>query len=514
MPFDDEDPVALSSSSSPASTNPRPNIGGGGGDDDDDADDALAGEDTAQDFRMFAASLSSSSSITKKKSAASSKSVRRGEKDFEAHGTRAQEGVLETSRNAMHEVLSYTRTHRPRGEGLRGWYFPLHWEDAPVDDEELAGTKGSGAGEQQAAPVFARDRVVVLDADRGSLLQTTGRVPTGPGVDRARPGANKTWLLPEEALYLLERGSLDLWWPARGIEDVFPPASGSARDSGDGGGQDKALEDYELGVPLSLQAAYALLVGRADERGKIPLEKYQVYAHLRRTGYRVLRAPPVSHQPASSLALSAAQQSLWQWLVSLLSSSSSSNDPNPNAPPYGPLVRPGLYRSYAPVFAQLALVPRHRPSPSVTPPHAQAEPFRVHFHVWPSTGPFTKTRPPAPSFRIAVVDARASDVPTLAQMDALVGGAPWDPPPPAARGGRGGGGAGGMGQTYRRLKHGTRSAIVAVVDGGLVSYLRFAETAFGDEKLYERFGGPGGRGGKRGGRNAGRGRGRGRGRGG
>lgn len=66
--------------------------------------------------------------------------------------------------------------------------------------------------------------------------------------------------------------------------------------------------------------------------------------------------------------------------------------------------------------------------------------------------------------------------------------------------------------TYGRLKHGYKNVILAVVDEGIVSYVRVADAGFVREKLYERV--ESGRGGKGGGRGGGRGRGRGRGRGG
>ena len=74
-------------------------------------------------------------------------------------------------------------------------------------------------------------------------------------------------------------------------------------------------------------------------------------------------------------------------------------------------------------------------------------------------------------------------------------GVPYDPPKED-------------GSLYQKLKQGYKSVILAIVDQGVVSYLRFADAAFGQEKLYERKGRPSG--GKRGGR-GGRGRGRGRG---
>lgn len=62
-----------------------------------------------------------------------------------------------------------------------------------------------------------------------------------------------------------------------------------------------------------------------------------------------------------------------------------------------------------------------------------------------------------------------------------------------------------------RLKHGWRNVVLAVVDGGVVSYIRFSEGGFGKEKLYEQRGTM--RGGKRGGYGGRGGGGRGRGRG-
>jgi tRNA-splicing endonuclease subunit Sen54 len=40
-------------------------------------------------------------------------------------------------------------------------------------------------------------------------------------------------------------------------------------------------------------------------------------------------------------------------------------------------------------------------------------------------------------------------------------------------------------QLYMRLRQGYRNVILAVIDQGVVSYLRVADAAFGKEKLYE-----------------------------
>ncbi|KAI1496184.1 tRNA-splicing endonuclease subunit sen54 N-term-domain-containing protein [Biscogniauxia marginata] len=501
MPSDDEDPAPASSVNDPAAATGENDGGGDVHPSLEDDDDAPA-DDKTQDFRHF-------NTLFNKRQALG-RTVRRGEKDFESHGTRAQEGQLESSRAAMHEVLSYTRTHKSK-DYLRGWYFPDRWADMPAGEKEDGG----------AAGLFARERVVVLESDKGTMAHTTGRVVTG--AEKHSPGWLKTWLLPEEALYLVERGSLDLWWPARGIEDVLVTAEKGGEDSSNlaenaAESENRTeLADYELGVPLSLQGAYALLVGRDGERGKVSLEKYQVYANLRRSGYRVLRAtssiPPPMPTTTGVAPGKPPLRALWEWLVSLTGKThDDTSTPVTKGRPrygYGPLVRPGLYRSYGPIYAQLALIPRHKPTPTLLPT-AAIEPFRVHYHAWNNTSAFTKARPPPPDFRIAVVDARSSGVPTLEEMSALLeSGTPLEPPPPQPEPGAQQGGAGPM---YRRLKHAWRNAVVAVVDTGMVSYLRFGEMAFAEERLYERFvgggsGGSGGGKGKRGGRGAGRGRG-------
>jgi tRNA-splicing endonuclease subunit Sen54 len=80
------------------------------------------------------------------------------------------------------------------------------------------------------------------------------------------------WLLPEEALYLLERGSLDIRWPTSITE-------GTTVEEGS--------EEEELSIPMSLQAAYTCLIGR----GGLSLERFTVFSSLKRIGYAISRAP-------------------------------------------------------------------------------------------------------------------------------------------------------------------------------------------------------------------------------
>lgn len=485
MPFDDDD---------------NPNIiagppSAGGVDGAAAAEEAM--EDEMPDYKLFMSMFD--------KRGVSSKTIRKGEKDFEAHGTRAQDGVLETSRRALEDVLSYTRIHR--GDGwVRGWYVPDFWR-AETDHVGVLDPR------QDDGRLNLRDRVVVVEHERGSWMKDIGRsVPAGTnGSEAHKAGVGRLWLLPEEALHMVERGTLDLWWPYRQLEELLAPGAASGPD------------DYDVGVPLSLEAAYSLLLGEDGERGKISLPRYQVFTHLKRGGFHVLRAP--EEQAPADLDSSASinpGMTVLQRLFALLGLGDDTRQKEPRKHSFGPMVSPGLYRAYNPIYEQLSLLPRHKPRPitsaaAATPPQ---DPYKVFFHVWKSGGaPFSKRAPPAPNFRIAVSDTDNYALPTLEEVTALLESTPLDEPGsnPAWRG--------NPGRLYQRLKHGHRNVLVAIVDRGLVNYMRFGEGAFGEEKLYERHdarrggrGGGGGGGGKRGGGGGrgrgrgGRGRGRGRGR--
>ncbi|KAH8899674.1 hypothetical protein GQ53DRAFT_320276 [Thozetella sp. PMI_491] len=492
MPFDDDD--APTASPSPAGTMGEPV---GGGEEAPTAEEAL--EEEAQDFRLF-------KSLFRKKANISAQTIRKGEKDFESHGTRAQETALEQSRQAMEEAMSFTRVHLPK-DYVRGWYFPDWWADWEGPDRAPKaghGRKPELDGAKPAEDPFVRDRVVLLESTKG-IARNMGRAVTGQAKDR--PARGLDWLLPEEALFLVERGDLDLWWPTRSLEKMFPaPKQTTESPQGEDGGP--ALpgdaDQYDEGIPLSLQTAYSLLIGGEGERGKISLQKYQVFASLRRMGYILQRAPrtiPTREQPLGSRG-----DALREWLFSFIPAWAEDK-----RPPYGPLIRPGLYRSYQTVYKQLAIIARHKPTPCATSSFETRDPYRIFYHVWKGSTEWKKTSPPPPDFYMAVVDAHDTAVPTFEEMVALVDATPFLPPKATWNGPR---------MLYPRLKHGYRQVLVAVVDHSVINYMRFGEGAFGEEPLFPRFdrqvaprgakggGRGGGRGGARGGR-GGRGRGRG-----
>nr|OQO17938.1 hypothetical protein B0A51_15575 [Rachicladosporium sp. CCFEE 5018] len=391
--------------------------------------------DEAQDFRFLSALSSQDAKIPK-----------RGEKDFEPHATSLQSNTLAASRQAMHNALAFQRSHAPKTHTLATYHLESNMAYCYAP----------------RGPLFAR------------MGSTFSAIDDPLGNDERR--GQRLWLLPEEVLYLLERGTVDVRWPSE--------------------------VDDEEGLPMSLQAGYAMFIGG---NGGLTFERFSVYSALKRQGYTVLRAPswdgpgPPTHAQNGPPFL--AQQGLFElglsrwWRTLFWTVREEDIDYRET------LLQPGLYRNYSEIYRRLALIPFHD-TPAITPDIATpaTDPaFRITYHLYkPGNTTFKKSLPGPPDFRVAVIDGRATLMPTLSQLSALLDTTPYDPPKDAQ-------------QLYPTLKQGYRNVILAVVDQGVTSYMRVSDAVFGREKLYDRVvsgrGGKGGRGGRGGGR-GGRGRGK------
>lgn len=209
-------------------------------------------------------------------------------KDFEPHATNLQESILEASRSAMHAALSTPRAHAPKSH-LVAIYEP------------------------------ATNRAYVPNP-KGMLFRTMGSAKGG-----------RTYLLPEEALHALERGSLDIRWPLSKDDETT-----------------EGRAEIDLGVPMSLQGAYAAFIGMERSEGiGLTSEMYYVYAYLKRSGYIVIRAGDWG-EPKLILDSSAKEKpptrnlGLLGWLFSRRAKTES-----PDRVLRGPLVAPGIYRTYS-----------------------------------------------------------------------------------------------------------------------------------------------------------------------
>jgi tRNA-splicing endonuclease subunit Sen54 len=129
------------------------------------------------------------------------------------------------------------------------------------------------------------------------------------------------------------------------------------------------------------------------------------------------------------------------------------------------------------IYKKLAIIPIHDPTASVPAAkegdNAGEQTLHVCYKVWKPRPDFKKSAPGEPDFRVAVLDARDGGVPDIEQLDRLLLSTPYAPPDPTK-------------QLYQKLKHGYRHVVLAVVDTGVVSYMRIADAGFGKEKVYER----------------------------
>lgn len=119
----------------------------------------------------------------------------------------------------MHDALSYHRIHSPKYHLVARFIAETGW--------------------------------AVVDAPKGQHFRTLGKADAYGSLH----------LLPEETLYLVERGDLDL-----------------LRTDGNEGSLG--------GASHSLQSAYTMLIGKLG----LTLERYTVYAGLKRSGYVVQRS--------------------------------------------------------------------------------------------------------------------------------------------------------------------------------------------------------------------------------
>ncbi|GJE88397.1 tRNA-splicing endonuclease subunit sen54 N-term-domain-containing protein [Phanerochaete sordida] len=398
---------------------------------------------------------------------------KRGEKDFEpktSGGSGLQRHVLDRARSAMLDALRTTRTTSNKSISYGIW-----------------------------CPGIARAHVTVARGIHFANMGHSVARPSGAAEGNVK-STKRLELLPEEALYLVERGSMFCW-----KENALIPSPG--------------LEDME-GAPMSVQQAFAEMVGQED----LTLEKYQVYAYLKRLGYVVTRTkPPSDAYPLAApfdLPRAKPQTFLTRFLAVITSSVTRiltvfkakldwwkpiwfSRCLHHN------LSYPSLYKSLR--FMNSG----HHVQLQVQRP-AETSPYQIFYNLYKPSTPFKKTSPPPPDFSVVVVNARTTPMPSLTELNDLFEILPELPPPtprrrtvapekPAAptSQGRDTGGPPAPQSWLERLfpwatsskssaaptrrvnpfavmKAGKKMVVIAAVDAGTISFFRFGQGAFED----------------------------------
>lgn len=365
---------------------------------------------------------------------------KRGEKEYEpraATGTSLQQHLLERSRKAMFDAISGVRGANHKSISHAVWI-----------------------------PSIARAHVTVA---RGTHFTTIGT-----SVSRDPPPAPKRLeLLPEEALYLIERGSMFCW------KHSPSPTGGELP-----------------GTPMSVQQAYAEMIGQADTT----LDHYQVYAYLKRLGYNVLRTrpPPPPALPRWWQRLLRPFYSLVERLAGLLYSAGTFLLPKRDW--WRPLLfhQWGLPHDYSQLFARIRVIPSGHSLPLHTAHLRQNEdsPYRIFFDVYKPGHIFRKSERPAPDFQVAIVNGRTTPMPTIHELTALFDAADdWrvtqqgrqvaSAPVPRRwwqvglfRGAAEASPPQRPTHPFVTLRAGTKSIVIAVVDAGTITCYRFNRGSF------------------------------------
>jgi len=189
---------------------------------------------------------------------------------------------------------------------------------------------------------------------------------------------------------------------------------------------------------MSVQQAFAEMIGREE----LTLERYQVYAYLKRLGFILMRAePPTPEYPvALTASLPATQpQPVSRRLTGFFSCIVS------KVISVARLFhrvdwwkRLQLHRQKTThIFNALRFIPCGHTlplyRPELSPKLCAPSPYKIFFHVYKPSTPFRKTAPPAPDFHIVIVDARTTSMPSLQELTALFGALPEMPLPPSRK---------------------------------------------------------------------------------
>ncbi|ETW81377.1 hypothetical protein HETIRDRAFT_318918, partial [Heterobasidion irregulare TC 32-1] len=339
---------------------------------------------------------------------------KRGEKDFEpapGGASGLQLHNLDRARDAMLAALRSTRATSSKSISHATWDPAL----ARAHVTLARGIHFSSMGHSVARPTAS--------ASSDSLRpQPHTHTHTRTQTQLQKRPPKRLELLPEEALYLVEKGALL----------CSKPADVDADDDGGGGGGGVHAP------PMSVQQAFAEMLGRDG----LSLEKYQVFSYLRRLGYVVTRArapspaypvpapypPPYPASNSASNEAAAVAESTVLSVVRRIFTALFA--------PFAGLARVVGFvdAGAASIFRALRFIPAGHKAPlhhSVKAPESEPDPdpYEVFFHLYKPATPFRKTAPPPPDFELVVVNARTTPMPTLAQLAELYRSLPEIPPP-------------------------------------------------------------------------------------
>ncbi|UZJ57117.1 hypothetical protein CBS101457_006437 [Exobasidium rhododendri] len=387
---------------------------------------------------------------------------KRGEKDFEPTGFEAQERALEKSRKAMFDVIRCERIIASKNVSIATWEPSLNRAIVELSRGPLF----SSIGVARKVHVLKNGRDEDLERyyrPNRADWERDGVWKEGIFYEKLR---SRLELLPEEALYMIERGSLECRIRSKNL----------TREGG-GGVQEKT--DYDVNqegntewVPMSVQQAFATMLFTDG----LNRERYQLYAYLKRLGYIIQRKTQTEslrslaaskrgmvgtdvvstdsiiadHQHPLKLVtiidvllyplrrlrqlslvgiskFSRIFYSALQWLRNVAFGTKAIRVMEGTS--RGLLGIGGRkWDRYEDVFDRLRIIPSGH-NANVRPRHsskAQGNDTKpeIFYYAWRPATRFKKTDPPIPEYRLAVVDARVTSLPSVYAFESLFEGLP------------------------------------------------------------------------------------------
>ncbi|AMD20820.1 HDR078Wp [Eremothecium sinecaudum] len=390
---------------------------------------------------------------------------RRGEKDYEPDGTIVQESMLSKAKSAFFDTISSSL----RGSTVKN-LIKAYW----IEDRRMAR----------------------IPQPRGTFMNTMGKV------DRDGQG----WLELHEFVYLVERGSIT-------------PYAMITLDNGD-----------ETEILLSLQDVYSYF--KTDEE----LDEFSVYAQLKRLGYIVIST---DNEPAEKTSLFPIISNRKRYgIMNSFYSLFRLPEGLLNIPFYHPLhFLINRYTSYPQIYNSLSkLVPFYAPPKTLKElreerclmaAETNVKEWKISFNVWKPQSNFKKKNPGLPDFQLVIYNKNdnSNQFPSFAEFKNIfrrldykfefleeikidddettwgnftyTNGVPTNEylKPRKITGRQRKPGFNDekrkKTKTYPihvqkiiRLKEGFRSFILAVIDDGLISFVRIAESDFGSTSVW------------------------------
>lgn len=283
---------------------------------------------------------------------------RRSDKYFDPDGSNTQNAKLEESRRQMYLALLSVRCHHKK------LFLAAVW----IPQKQMAlvpHAKGN----------FFKDIGVAHNFKRKKKIQGM-------------------WVNPVETVYLTERGSMVTYLADENFMDFI---------------ESDALEfDYMTLTQLSMAHLYSVALG--SDPGLI--DKYQVYALLKRSGYMIMEFRHHYNQFDSwhelQLKLNP-RKSLWtkvkDWIAAFGMFSR-----NLNRSFYRQTTH---YLNYTLVFESLQILNSYPAFESLSLPPLPDKRYEITYNVWKPNQAFSKKSPPMPNFQVCVLNIERVPFPPL-----------------------------------------------------------------------------------------------------